>query len=138
MRLEHPIAFRSRLLPKTKRNWTTIEEECYAIVHTLRKYENLSRNVEFTLKTDHASLPYMYLIHVQPSSKVLRWRLAIQEYDNYVYHIPGPDYIAADTLSMLMDSSEIAIALPTRSQARNSQDQSVVYDRVATNGQFQQ
>jgi len=84
MRLEYPIAFMSWSLSKTKRNWTTIEEECYAIVHTLRKYENLSRNVEFTLKTDHASLQYMYLIHVQPSSKVLRWRLAIQEYDNYI------------------------------------------------------
>jgi len=79
----------------------------------------------------------MYLIHVQPSSKVLRWRRAIQEYDNYVI-IFLADFIAADTLSMFMDSSEIAIALPTRSQARDSQDQSVVYDRVATNGQFQQ
>ena len=78
VRLEHPIAFMSKSLTKTERNWTTIEEECYAIVHTLRKYENLLHNVKFTLKTDHANLLYM---NIPPSSKVLRWKLAIREYD---------------------------------------------------------
>ena len=68
----------------------------------------------------------MYLIHVQPSSKVLRWKLAIQEYDIDVFHIPGPDNISADAFSRLMDPSETAIALPLiRSQARDTQDQSV-------------
>ena len=59
VRLEHPIAFMSNSLNKTERNWTTIEKECYAIVHTLRKYEYLLRDVKFTLKTDHANLLYM-------------------------------------------------------------------------------
>ena len=129
VRLEHPIAFMSKSLTKTERNWTTIEKECYAIVHTLRKYEYLLRDVKFTLKTDHANLLYM---NIPPSSKVLRWKLAIQEYDIDVFHIPGPDNIAADAFSRLMDPSETAIALPlTRSQARDTQDQSVEASALA-------
>ncbi len=123
VRLEHPIAFMSKSLNKTERNWTTIEKECYAIVHTLRKYEYLLRDVKFTLKTDHANLLYM---NIPPSSKVLRWKLAIQEYDFDVYHIPGPDNIAADAFSRLMDPSDQATALPlTRSQVTNEMEQSV-------------
>ena len=64
-------------------------------------------------------------MNMPPSSKVLRWKLAIQEYDKDVYHIPGPDNIAADALSRLMDSSATTVALPlTRSQVRENQDQS--------------
>ena len=138
VRLEHPIAFMSKSLNKTERNWTTIEKECYAIVHTLRKYEYLLRDVKFTLKTDHANLLYM---NIPPSSKVLRWKLAIQEYDFDVYHIPGPDNIAADAFSRLMDPSDQATTLPlTRSQVTNEMEQSVEAqnrdDRIATNGQY--
>ena len=47
VRLEHPIAFMSKSLTKTERNWTTIEKECNAIVHTLCKYEYLLHDVKF-------------------------------------------------------------------------------------------
>jgi hypothetical protein len=43
-------------------------------------------------------------------------KLAIQEYDIDVYHIPGPDNIAADALSRLMNPSKTTVAFPlTRS-----------------------
>ena len=42
-----------------------------------------------------------------------------------MYHIPGPDNIAADAFSRLMDPSDQATALPlTRSQATNEMDPS--------------
>jgi hypothetical protein len=70
---------------------------------TLKKYEYLLRDVPFKIKTDHANLLYL---NVPPSSKVLRWKIAIQEYDFQVTHIPGKDNIVADAFSRLMDPIE--------------------------------
>ena len=83
---ERPVAFMSKALSSTERNWTTIEKECYAIYMTFRKFEYLLRDIKFTLKTDHANLLYL---NVPPSSKVLRWKLAIQEFDCEVEHLAG-------------------------------------------------
>jgi len=38
---ERPVAFMSKALSSTERNWTTIEKECYAIYMTFRKFEYL-------------------------------------------------------------------------------------------------
>ena len=100
---EQPIAFMSKSLTKTERRWTTVEKECYAIYMTLKKYEYLLRDIPFKIKTDHANLLYL---NVPPSSKVLRWKIAIQEYDFQVTHIPGKDNIVADAFSRLMDPIE--------------------------------
>ena len=64
----------------------------------------------------------------------------IQKYDFDVYHIPGPDKIAGDAFSRLMDPSDQETALPlTRSQAMNEMEQSAEArdDRITTNGQYQ-
>jgi len=100
---EQPIAFMSKSLTKTERRWTTVEKEYYAIYMTLKKYEYLLRDIPFKIKTDHANLLYL---NVPPSSKVLRWKIAIQEYDFQVTHIPGKDNIVADAFSRLMDPIE--------------------------------
>ena len=47
---ERPVAFMSKALSSTERNWTTIEKECYAIYMTFRKFEYLLRDIKFTLK----------------------------------------------------------------------------------------
>jgi hypothetical protein len=86
--IERTIGFMSKMFSGPEKRWTTIEKECYAIYMMLRKYEYLLRDVHFTLKTDHANLLYL---NVQPCNKVrwkLRWKLAIQEYDANVVHIP--------------------------------------------------
>jgi hypothetical protein len=83
---ERPIGFMSKTLSAQQRKWTTTERECYAIYMTLRKFEYLLRDVPFELFTDHENLVYL---NTPPSNKVLRWKLAVQEYDAYVEHIAG-------------------------------------------------
>ena len=90
---ERPIAFTSKALSTDENKWTTIEKECYTIYQTFRKFEYLLRDIKFTLKTDHANL-----FNVPPSSKVLRWKLAIQEFDCEVEHLAGIKNIVADGL----------------------------------------
>jgi len=102
--VERPIAFMSKALSGPEKNWTTIEKECYAIYAALNKFEYLLRDIKFTLKTDHANLLYL---NVPPSTKVLRWKLAIQEYDFDIEHLPGALNVVADGFSRLVENTPV-------------------------------
>ncbi len=90
----------SKTLTKGQRKWSTTERECYAIFMTFQKYEYLLRDIPFELYMDHENLIY---INTPPSNKVLRWQLAIQEYDFTRNHIAGEQNIVADGLSRLTE-----------------------------------
>jgi hypothetical protein len=95
---EVPIEFISKTLTKVERRWSTYEKEAYAIFYALRKWEHHLQNTKFTLFTDHKNLTYLTK---DPSQKVMRWRLAVQDYDFDIAYIPGPDNIIADGFSRL-------------------------------------
>ena len=94
---QQPIAFLSQALTKVQRRWSTIEKECYAIWYALRKWEHLLRDVHFTIHTDHRNLKYLNT----NTPKVVRWKLAIQEFDFRVKHINGDTNVVADAFSRL-------------------------------------
>jgi len=91
-----PVAFLSKTLDKAQLKWSTPEKEGYAIFYALKKFEYLLRDIRFTLQTDHKNLIY---INDTASPKVVRWKLAIQEYDFDIEHIPGKTNLVADSLS---------------------------------------
>ena len=93
---QRPVAFLSKTLDRTQLRWSTPEKEGYAIYYALKKLEYLIRDIRFTLQTDHKNLIY---INDTASPKVVRWKLAIQEYDFEIEHIPGKTNIAADGFS---------------------------------------
>jgi hypothetical protein len=97
-----PINFFSKTLSKVQQRWSTIEKECYAIWYALKHWEHLLRDVKFTIKTDHRNLRYLNT----NTPKVVRWKLAIQEYDFVLEHIAGPINVFPDTLSRLCQSEE--------------------------------
>ena len=91
--IEYPIAFISKALKKEQLRWSTPEKEAYAIYYAFVKLEYLIRDVHFTLRTDHKNLTY---INLENTGKVKRWKLAIQEYDFDIEHIPGHLNVVAD------------------------------------------
>ena len=95
---EVPIEFISKTLTKAERKWSTYEKEAFAIFYSLRKWEHLVRDVKFTLFTDHKNLTYLTK---DPSPKVMRWRMAVQDYDFDIAYIPGEKNIIADAFSRL-------------------------------------
>jgi len=110
---EIPIEFISKTLTKAEQRWSTYEKEAYAIFYSLRKWEAHLRDVKFTLFTDHKNLTY---IAKEPSAKVMRWRLAVQDYSFDIAYIPGEENIIADGFSRLcprVDESEAAQAQST-------------------------
>mgnify|MGYP000847459154 CR=1 FL=1 len=98
--IEIPVAFLSQALTKVQRRWSTIEKECYAIWFALQKWEYLLRDVKFTILTDHRNLKYLNA----NTPKVVRWKLAIQEFDFVVKHIEGTTNVVADAFSRLCES----------------------------------
>lgn len=95
---ELPVAFMSRNLRGAELNWSTFEQECFAIHQALKKFEYLLRDVKFTIRTDHRNLLFL---NNDASSKVLHWKWDIQQYNFDVEHIPGRDNIVADLYSRL-------------------------------------
>lgn len=92
-----PIRFFSRMLTPVQRRWSTIEKEAYAIFASLKAFEYLIRDIHFVLRTDHRNLKYLNL----EVPKVVRWKMAVQEFSFVLEYYPGPQNVAADTLSRL-------------------------------------
>lgn len=107
--VEVPIAFLSKSLVNEQLNWSTPEKEAYAIFFSFRELEYLLRDVHFLLRTDHKNLIF---INEDGSPKVKRWKLAIQEYDFDIEHIPGKDNGVADAFSRLCVSKTMATLCP--------------------------
>jgi len=95
---EQPIAFLSKTLSKAEKRWSVYEKEAFAIFYSLRKREHFLQDSKFTLFTDHKNLTYL---NKDPSPKVQRWRIAVQEYNFDVAYIEGKKNIIADGFSRL-------------------------------------
>ena len=93
---EVPIRFLSKSLSREELRWSVPEKETYAIFWALIELEYLLRDRIFVLRTDHSNLQY---INQNPSAKVTRWKLALQEYQFTLQHIPGKDNVIADAFS---------------------------------------
>lgn len=91
-----PIEFISKSLTPQQYRWNTTEKECYAIVFALKKWQEILIDKPFTLRSDHENLQY---INDSGSSKVLRWKLFLLEFDFDIEHIAGEDNVVADSLS---------------------------------------
>jgi len=93
---EQPLGFISKSLTATERRWSVYEKEAYAIFFAFKKWEHFLRGGQFSLFTDHKNLTFL---NRPPSEKVMRWRLAIQEFDFRVAYIKGEINNVADALS---------------------------------------
>jgi len=82
----------------TQQNWPTIEQEGHAIYRALTRWRVELLDRKFTVLTDHRNLTFMLL---KESKKIMRWRLAIQEFSFDLVHIRGELNWEADVLSRI-------------------------------------
>jgi len=95
---ERPIAFASRKLSGPQLGWATIEKEAYAIIWALNRFRNILYGSAITIFSDHN--PLQYIRDCAPkSAKLLRWALALQEFDVEVRYMKGSQNVVADYLS---------------------------------------
>lgn len=97
---DRPVAFASRTLTKTEENYSTIEKELLAIVWACKYFRPYLFGRKFTLYTDHKPLSYVFNLK-DPSSKLVRWRLALEEFDYEPKYREGKQNVVADALSRI-------------------------------------
>ena len=104
---DKPIAFASRTLSRTEENYSAIEKELLAIVWACKHFRPYLYGNKFTLYTDHQPLVWVYSIK-DASSKLVRWRLKLEEFDYEIKYRPGKQNVVADGLSRIkIETNEI-------------------------------
>ncbi|CAK9834632.1 Retrovirus-related Pol polyprotein from transposon 17.6 [Anthophora retusa] len=93
-----PIAYASRLLNGPELNYATIEKECLAIMYAVQYFRPYLYGREFLLVTDHRPLVWMHSVK-DPSSRLVRWRLKLAEFEYKIIYKEGKVNMNADALS---------------------------------------
>lgn len=94
----HPCVYISRTLNKAEVNYTTKEKELLAIVWAVKRFRQYLLGRKFTIKTDHQALKWL-ANKPDPASRLLRWRLKLEEYEFEIEYVKGKHNTVADSLS---------------------------------------
>jgi hypothetical protein len=124
-KVEHPVYFASRTLNPAERNYSTSERECLAVKWACDQFRPYLLGRPFKVYTDHAALRWLFQTK-DPKSKLVRWVLALQEFDMVILPRSGRANSNADALSRLPGLLETAnarshemIAVVTRRQTQS-------------------
>lgn len=88
---EQPILCLSRKLLPREVVYVTVEKECLTIVWALQKLQLYLYGRQFTVVTDHNLLIWLHRVAVD-NGKLLRWSLALQQYEFTIQHKRGSQY----------------------------------------------
>ena len=102
---EHPIAYVSRTLTPSEKNYAQVKKEALAIVFGVRKFHQYIYERKFTLVTDHKPL----LTNLGPkrgipslaAARMQRWSFLIPAYQYDIIFKPTAALCNADGLSRL-------------------------------------
>lgn len=100
-----PIAYKSRKLSKTEKNYSAQERELLAIVHALKHFRGYIEGSPILVRTDHESLKH-FKTQAQVNQRLGRFVDEIEFFDCYIIYRPGKDQLAADSLSRKPNSVE--------------------------------
>ena len=94
----HVIAYLSKLLSKSERNWSVLKKEFYSIIVALKKYRMwLIPSGKFYIYTDHKPLLKLNDLKKIKSIAVTSFAIELSTYDFELQHIEGQYNDLADT-----------------------------------------
>lgn len=103
----HTIAFASRSLCGSERNYSVTELELLAILFACQKFKVYILGYPINVYTDHKALTFLFSCKLK-NARLTRWTLILQEFDLKIFYSPGKEN-PLDTLSRYpMDRDEQA------------------------------
>lgn len=96
--IQRSIAFTSRVLTKSEKNYGITELECLALIHSFSKFRFFLQGKHTKVYTDHRALEFLMSAKLT-NDRLRRWALFLQEFHFTVIYIPGSKNIVADALS---------------------------------------
>jgi hypothetical protein len=95
---DRPVAYASRTLNSAELNYSTVEKECLALVWACKHFRPYLLGRKFQIFTDHKALQWIFNVK-DSSSRLLRWKLSLEEFEYEVKYKPGKQNANADGLS---------------------------------------
>lgn len=92
------VAYASRSLHKAEKVYSTPEKECLAVIWALEHFRPYVEGLHVTIYTDHSSLRWL-MSRPNPSGRLARWSLRLQDFDFTIAHKPGKHNNVPDALS---------------------------------------
>lgn len=95
---DRPISYASRTLNKAECNYSTTEKECLAVIFGTKVFRPYLYGYRFTVLTDHKPLEWLFKCK-DPGSRLIRWRLKLEEFEYDIKYKKGKINTNADALS---------------------------------------
>jgi len=98
------VAFISKLLNTTERNYEIHNKEMLAVIRCLEAWRHYleGAKLEFKIWTDHKNLQY-FMVSQKLNQRQARWALYLLRFSFTLKHIPGKSMGKADRLSRRPD-----------------------------------
>ena len=101
----HPLAYASRKLQAAEKNYGIMELETLGIVWAVKYFRSYLLGHKLVVYTDHVACASLLSCR-NPSPKLARWAMIVQEMNLVIKHCPGKTNANADTLSRMLSVTE--------------------------------
>jgi hypothetical protein len=125
-----PVSYASRTLNQAEINYSTIEKEALAIVWSTHHFRPYLLGRRFEILSDHRPLIWLFKAN-DPGSRLLRWRLKLEEYDYQISYIPGTQNVVADTLSRICHVNVVTRSKVAKAAIEEKKDPVPIPEHVA-------
>lgn len=129
---ERVIAYASRTLSAAEKNYSTVELECLCVVWAIRKLKGYLEGYHFTVISDQRSLRWLHSVP-NPSGRLMRWTLELQQYDFTIEYRKGALNRVADALSRAKEDQELKKVIINSVSAIVPEEKCKWYQRMLQN-----
>ena len=95
---EVAIAYAKRDFTPAERNYSATEREALALIESIKHFQTYLYGKRFIVYTDCHALRWLMSIK-DPTGRLARWSLLVQQYDYEIRHRPGKANANTDALS---------------------------------------